>query len=477
MADPNDYGNDSFEVDEVPREKGEGKSRPLQASRAEHSATVEGCDVTQPLEFQSLRNTEEYRAAWDVEVWKALQIRQFQSEFKDSKRKQLESFKTSLEAKEKEALSAVDRHSRELTTRERRIVEEERLLERRRQKLGEQERELKSTQRQLEEHRRALDAEAELRVQRVKEEMAHRVELLQQKNAQSEDVNKRTEERLHASQAECMRLFEEFSAFKTRQFGNPDAVVAAQLERMRTDHNLELSSLQDRLDRRHQEQVMSLTHRCQQLEDQVTTLSSALASKKQSGRHKTYEITRLQTNLEHAERRVQQLQREKDDTESKLALAHHRFGELRDDSGAPRETMGSSVVPHQHHQRAPGAVMSSSGGSRQSIRCEGSTEAEAAALRRSVQRMTSGALVDGETVPLPSRNGVGGGLESFSEAQTSLRCEIQRLERERAALLEDTGGVYNTGSLIIRQLDSRILELSQQCVLPLNSGRKRGASS
>ncbi|CUG74747.1 Hypothetical protein, putative, partial [Bodo saltans] len=139
----------------------------------------------------SIRETEEYRAAWDVEVWKALQVKQFQMEFKDSKRKETELFRKTLEAKEKEALAKVDRQTRELTTRERRIVEEEKLLERRRQKLIDQEKEIKTIQQKLEEHRRALDAEAELRVQRVKEDMAHRLELFQQKFSQSEDNARR----------------------------------------------------------------------------------------------------------------------------------------------------------------------------------------------------------------------------------------------------------------------------------------------
>lgn len=402
----------------------------------------------------SIRETEEYRAAWDVEVWKAIQVRQFQLEFKDTKRKEHEAFRKSLEIKEKEGLAKLERQSRELTTRERRIVEEERLLERRRHKSAEQEKELKAAQRQLDDHRKALDAEAELRVQRVKEEMAHRQELLHQKLAQSEDSARRFEDRLHASQTEYMKLFEEFSNFKTRQLANPDVVVAAQVERLRTDHSLELSSLQDRLDRRHQEHILTITHRCQQLESQVTQLSTSLASKKQSAKTKGLDVVKLSTSLEHAEKHIQQLKRDKELLEGKLLVAHRRLDALvghhqtdeDEDTHRGLATSGAHTHGHAPHVHNP-----------------------AAALRTSVEAFCA---KERDSTPYHPPAAHSTAEKSFSEAQMAIKDEIMRLEREKYVLLNETGGAYTQGSPLIRNIDARVLELSRQCVLPLNNPRR-----
>jgi centrosomal protein CEP120 len=414
--------------------------------RREHLASREHIAPSNIQQIVSIRETDEYRAAWDVEVWKALQVKQFQAEFKESKRKETEAFRKTLEVKEKETLAKVDRQERELLTRERRIVEEEKLLERRRQKLVEQEKDVKSVQQKLEEHRRALDAEAELRVQRVKEDLAHRLELFQQKLAHSEDNTRRFEERLHASQGEYMKLFEEFSNFKTQQLANPDVHAAAQVERLRTDHNLEMMSLQDRLDRRHQEQIMSLTHRSQQLDSQVTTLSTALASKKQSAHSRGVEIAKLSTSLQHAEKQIEELRKDKQLLEAQLMSTTQRLETI----------VGSAVSTHNDAATRRGTQPSSS---------------EAAALRQSIA-----ATCEGQQSVASSKRSVSNGhrgMNSFSDAQMALRAEIGRLEKERGVLLEETGGAYSTSSPLVQSIDRKILELHHQCVLPVNGGTRR----
>lgn len=404
----------------------------------------------------ALRATAEYRAAWDIEVWKATQLGHFQTEFKDLKRKALEQWRQELKEKEMAATAALDRQQRDAALRERRIAEDEKTVERRKQKLAEAERELKALRQQMQEQQARAIADADANTRRVKDDMLHKVALLQQKLDSAEEATKRAEDRWQQSQLEYTKLFEEFSAFRTRQVSNPDAAVAMQLERVRSEHTAELMALQDRLDRRHQEHVMTLTHRNQTLEETTHRLSSQLAQKRTRLRQAEADAARLAAQLEHVQQELQRVAAERDTLHVKLQLA-----------GTSKAALCTAAAP-------------SSSATSNNTNTSYGTIPDIEKLRDAVNRC---AQEDRHASVHATRRGHGKAptvssqpqIQSqrdtiqpsgFSDVQSDIVKEIARLERERKVLLEDTGGAYTKDDDVVQKITERISELQRRCVLP-----------
>lgn len=448
---PAAYEADAFEPDD---DDNEGAT-----NRGYHRATTIQEHNQQIYDETTIRRTEEYRAAWDIELWKAVQLSAFQNEFKETKRKSLEQWKASLEHKEAERMALLDRQSRDLLSRERRIVEEEKLLEKRKQKLVEAEKEFKSLRQVLIDQKQRSDQDAEIRVQRGKEELAHRSELFQQRIQQHEETARRAEERLAVSQQEYIKLFEEFSQYKTRQLANPDAYASHHIERLRADHVAEMTALQDRLDRRHQEHTLTLTMRCQQLEDTVKRLTGNVASRKQSMKGNEEQISMMRGQLEASKREIDRLLLENDTLKSRLELTSR--GSPAGAASSPHvQQSGVAVSPFQR-QLSNGTTQSSGstrGGDMPEI--EKLREAVSRCAEEDRRRAASQQPIAASSSPSSAQRS----SSTFVQDQGGLKSEVQRLERERRTLLEESGGAYTVHSDVIQRMDKRISTLKGMIV-------------
>ncbi|ESL11802.1 hypothetical protein TRSC58_00440 [Trypanosoma rangeli SC58] len=253
-----------------------------------------------------VRGTVEYRAAWDVELWKAIQTARLRRELEEQKKKALAALAKFVKSREQQATESCELRERESGRREQRLVEEEKNIEKRKWRLAEMEKDLRNIRQQLAEARRRAEAEAQAEVRRAKEDAAHAVALQEQRIQAAEAHTKRAEERLQQTQRDYLMLSEEFHRFRTRELSAPPEKPASIETRLRTEFAMEQQALQDRLERRHAEREEQLTRRCRELEEENKRLTALATKRKEQIRRGMEEVARLTSVNNALEDRIRQ---------------------------------------------------------------------------------------------------------------------------------------------------------------------------
>ncbi|RNF04161.1 hypothetical protein TraAM80_05313 [Trypanosoma rangeli] len=253
-----------------------------------------------------VRGTVEYRAAWDVELWKAIQTSRLRRELEEQKKKALAALAKFVKSREQQAMESCELRERESGRREQRLVEEEKQIEKRKWRLAEMEKDMRNIRQQLVEARRRAEAEAQAEVRRAKEDAAHAVALQEQRIQAAEAHTKRAEERLQQTQRDYLMLSEEFHRFRTRELAAPPEKSTSIEARLRTEFAMEQQALQDRLERRHAEREEQLTRRCRELEEENRRLTALATKRKEQMRRGTEEVARLTSVNNALEGRLRQ---------------------------------------------------------------------------------------------------------------------------------------------------------------------------
>jgi centrosomal protein CEP120 len=400
----------------------------------------------QPLD-DAIRNTPEYRAAWDVELWRAVQLQRLEREMKEYRKRIHEEIRHAAIAKEKETSSHLDQRARELAGRERKLVEDERVIERRKLKLAEAEREMRQDSQALQEERRRAAEECEARVQRAKEDYAHKLELQKQLVAQGQLAAQRAEDRLHAAQEDFRKLYEEHNAFRMQVAKNPDSQHVQYIETLRAQHAAEVAALSERADRRLGEAVSQLQARLLAAEETSRRLSNALAQKKEQLRAAELRAASSTAKAESLQREMNSLLRQRDVQQpSPIPLF---AGRGAGGGGGSHNTSAGMVPTNGLNTSLVGDIP------------------EIAALRDAVNRSTSLELTRLQQQKQQSSNKATNGERNFSAArEVMLAKEIERLQKERDALLHGTGGAYTLSDPIIRDVTDRIVQLQRSLATP-----------
>ncbi|ORC87839.1 uncharacterized protein TM35_000202480 [Trypanosoma theileri] len=255
----------------------------------------------------SVRGTVEYRAAWDVELWKAVQAARLQRQLEEQKKKALAALAKFVKTKEQHAVANCEIKERDLVRREQRVAEEEKQIERRKWRLTEMEKDLRQLRQQLADARRRAEEDAMVEVQRAKEDAAHTVALQQQRVQAAEAQTQRAEERLQQAQRDYLALSEEFHRFRTRGLTAPPESITSVESRLRAEFAVEQQALQDRLERRHKENEHQLLQRCRELEEENKRLTALATKRREQLRRTTDDLAHLKLVNGALEEQLQRL--------------------------------------------------------------------------------------------------------------------------------------------------------------------------
>ncbi|KAH9599389.1 hypothetical protein LSM04_008783 [Trypanosoma melophagium] len=255
----------------------------------------------------SVRGTVEYRAAWDVELWKALQAARLQRQLEEQKKKALAALAKFIKIREQQAVANCEIKERDLVRREQRVAEEEKQIERRKWRLTEMEKDLRQLRQQLADARRRSEEDAMLEVQRAKEDAAHAVALQQQRVQAAEAQTQRAEERLQQAQRDYLALSEEFHRFRTRGLTAPPESITSVESRLRAEFAVEQQALQDRLERRHKDNEHQMLQRCRELEEENRRLTALATKRREQLRRTADDLAQLKQVNNSLEERLQRL--------------------------------------------------------------------------------------------------------------------------------------------------------------------------
>ncbi|CAD2221763.1 hypothetical protein AGDE_06349 [Angomonas deanei] len=241
-----------------------------------------------PLE--SIRETEEYRAAWDLELWKGIQADLFSKNLEKQKKKATADLHRLIQAKAKEHQAALAQRTVDLDHREEKVRLGEEQLVQRQQRLAEMEKDLRRTRQQLSDAQRRVEEEVRAQVRRANEDIAHKAKLLQERVLAAEEQTKKAEERQRQSHNEYLQLYESFNRFRTEQLSANQEITSgsrvfqdmqAQLQIMRSQHAEEQRLQLEKLEQKHQSQLREVLQRNKELEEQNRRLSLALARRRE----------------------------------------------------------------------------------------------------------------------------------------------------------------------------------------------------
>lgn len=251
----------------------------------------------------NVRQTVEYRAAWDLELWRAIQASKLRQQLETQKKKALTELSRLVKTREQQAVAGLEMREQEVSHREQRLAEEEKQMERRKWRLVEMEKDVRLLRQQLVDARRRAGTDAKVEVRRAKEDADHAIELQEQRVLAAEAQAKRADERLQQAQRGYLALSEEFHRFRTRELTSPPEKLSTVEARMRSEFVMEQQNLQDRLERRHQERLQQVEDRCSRLQEENSRLTELSIRRKEQLRRSADEIDRLkQLNRELEER-------------------------------------------------------------------------------------------------------------------------------------------------------------------------------
>ncbi|CAJ1015414.1 hypothetical protein Q4I30_000633 [Leishmania utingensis] len=359
-----------------------------------------------------VRDTAEYRAAWDLELWKAVQADRFRKELEKQRSSAFADLKQLVKRREKEALMALQQRTAAVTLREEAVQAEETRLAERQGRVADMEKDMRRMRQQLLDAQQRVEDEVRAQVRLANDTIAHRARLLEERVKAAEAQTRRADERQRQAQQEYLSLYEAFSRYRTQQLTSPTpgsggitatagggtASSSLQVEQLRLQWEAEHQLQLDRQTQRHALDMAVAQQRCRELEDQNRRLTAALV------------------------RRREQLRRHVGD--------------------ASPPSLPTSVSQRQLPQagREGREVASGSG---------------TAALPSSTSSFAAGAAAT--ALLTPTHN-----TAAHCDFVEHTGRELQRLETERLSLVVGSSGALRETDAVIVRIDARIRELREQ---------------
>ncbi|GET87572.1 hypothetical protein, conserved [Leishmania tarentolae] len=354
-----------------------------------------------------VRDTVEYRAAWDLELWKAVQAERFRKELERQRRVAFADLDRLVKRRERETQVALQQRTTAVARREEAVQAEETRLTERQQRVADMEKEVRRMRQQLLDAQQRVEDEVRAQVRLANDTIAHRARLLEERVKAAEAQAGRADERQRLAQQEYLTLYEAFSRYRTQQLTSPDSASDAitatarggsasssfSMEQLRIQWEAEHQLQLDRQAQRHASDMAAAQQRCRELEEQNRRLTAALA------------------------RRREQLRRH-------------------------AENSSPSPLPTSVSQRPP----SHAGGGE----LEGPSGSCTAASSSNVGAVTNALLQRAHNTE---------GLRNFVEC---ISRELHRLETERSSLVEGSSGALRETDTVIVRIDARIRELREQ---------------
>ncbi|XP_056659932.1 centrosomal protein of 120 kDa isoform X2 [Monodelphis domestica] len=216
-------------------------SQGFAASRPEPPPPRALCGPETPAEP---RESLEYRAALELEMWKEMQEDLFESQLKKRELAHMQALAEEWKKRDRERESLVKKKVAEYTILEGKLQKTLTDLEKREQQLASAETELQRKKKELHlDHERSLQ-ELQDSIRRIKEECTHQVDLEIAKMKQLETEKQRLQQQLHDAEIKYKTLEKEFQHFKEQQNSKPEIRLQSEiniltLEKVELERKLE----------------------------------------------------------------------------------------------------------------------------------------------------------------------------------------------------------------------------------------------
>ncbi|KAM4639299.1 centrosomal protein of 120 kDa isoform 2-T2 [Amazona ochrocephala] len=190
------------------------------------------------------RETLEYKAALELEMWKEMQEDIFENQLKKKEMVHMQVLAEEWKKREREREALVKKKVSEYTVLEEQLQKTLRDLDKRERQLFSAESELQTVKKDLQaEHERKLQ-ELQDSVRRAREECAHQVELERSKIKQLEEDKVRLQQQLSEAESKHKILEKEFQQFKEQQSSKPEIKLQSEinlltLEKVELERKLE----------------------------------------------------------------------------------------------------------------------------------------------------------------------------------------------------------------------------------------------
>jgi centrosomal protein CEP120 len=253
-----------------------------------------------------VRDTVEYRAAWDLELWKVVQADRFRKQLEKQKSIALADLNRAVRRREAELKAELAQRTQAVAAREEAVKTAEAQLAARQAKATEMERDVRRMRQQLLEAQQRVEDEVRAQVRLANDTIAHRARLLEERVKAAEAQAHRADERQRQAQQEYITLYEAFSRYRTQQLTTTAAAAAPnansllmvsstgassslgpamQLDQLRAQWDAEHQLQLERQEQRHKTELAAVQRRCREVEEQNTRLTAALARRREQLRH------------------------------------------------------------------------------------------------------------------------------------------------------------------------------------------------
>ncbi|NXP55906.1 CE120 protein, partial [Heliornis fulica] len=300
------------------------------------------------------RETLEYRAALELEMWKEMQEDIFENQLKEKEKAHMKALAEEWKKRDREREALVKKKVAEYTLLEEQLQKTLRDLDKRERQLVSAESELQRLKKELQaEHERKLQ-ELQDFVRRAREECAHQIELERSKIKQLEEDRLRLQQQLYEAESKHKNLEKEFQQYKEQQSRKPEIQLQSEinllsLEKVELERKLESATKSKlhykqqwtralkelaRLKQREQENAMAHLKK-QQQELEHMRLRYLAAEEKDLGKTDRQELEDIRNELnrlKQQEEERKQLQDVKDNSSGRVDSLHSRkLNESMDD--------------------------------------------------------------------------------------------------------------------------------------------------
>nr|XP_054411855.1 centrosomal protein of 120 kDa isoform X1 [Pongo abelii] len=198
-----------------------------------------------PSEIQTEpRETLEYKAALELEMWKEIQEDIFENQLKQKELAHMQALAEEWKKRDRERESLVKKKVAEYTILEGKLQKTLIDLEKREQQLASVESELQREKKELQSERQRNLQELQDSIRRAKEDCIHQVELERLKIKQLEEDKHRLQQQLNDAESKYKILEKEFQQFKDQQNNKPEIRLQSEinlltLEKVELERKLE----------------------------------------------------------------------------------------------------------------------------------------------------------------------------------------------------------------------------------------------
>ncbi|NWI11002.1 CE120 protein, partial [Crypturellus soui] len=287
------------------------------------------------------RETLEYKAALELEMWKEMQEDIFENQLKKKEMAHMQALAEEWKKRDKEREALVKKKVAEYTVLEEQLQKILRDLDKRERQLFNAESELQRVKKELQAEYERNIQELQDSVRRAKEECVHQVDLERSKIKQVEEDKLRLQQQLYEAENKYKILEKEFQQYKEQQSSKPEIRLQSEinlltLEKVELERKLESATKSKlhykqqwaralkelaRLKQREQENAMARLKK-QQQELEHMRLRYLAAEEKELGKTDRQELEDIKNELNRLKQQEEERKQLQDDRENSVGRAN-----------------------------------------------------------------------------------------------------------------------------------------------------------